>query len=52
MTTSHHIAFDSFSILTAALAEYAEAGIDSAFDTEMEELERRFAELRLALAHN
>jgi hypothetical protein len=30
---------------------YADAGIDPAFDTDLEELERQFAELRLTLAH-
>ncbi len=31
---------------------YADAGIDPAFDADMEELERQFAELRLTFNHN
>jgi hypothetical protein len=38
---------ESLSRLTARLNAYAEAGIDPAFDGDMEELERQFAELRL-----
>jgi hypothetical protein len=52
MTTFNRTTHDRFSGLTAALTEYAEAGIDPAFDTEMEELERQFAELRLTTTHN
>jgi hypothetical protein len=48
-TFNHHAADDIFSV-TAALDRYAEAGIDPAFDNDMEELERRFAELRLTQA--
>ncbi len=33
--------------LIATLSRYVDAGIDPAFDTDMEELERQFAELRL-----
>ncbi len=51
MTTIHHT-FENISDLTALLTEYAEAGIDPAFDAEMDELERQFAELRLTHAHN
>jgi hypothetical protein len=52
MTAFNHYTTDSFSSLIATLDRYAEAGIDPAFDTEMEELERQFAELRITLAHN
>jgi hypothetical protein len=52
MTTFNHSANDSISDLITTLDHYAEAGIDPAFDTEMEELERQFAELRLTLGHN
>ncbi len=48
-TFNHHAAADIFSV-TAALDRYVEAGIDPAFDTECEELERQFAELRCAQA--
>ena len=50
MTTSANN--DSISNLIATLDRYAEAGIDPAFDTGMEELERQFAELRLTFGHN
>ncbi len=52
MTTYPHTTCDTFSGLTAVLTEFAEAGIDPAFDAEMEELERQFAELRLTAVHN
>jgi hypothetical protein len=52
MTTFNHNATDSISSLIETLDRYAEAGIDPAFDTEMEELERQFAELRLTFGHN
>jgi hypothetical protein len=52
MTTFHHYTFDSMSDLTDALSAYAEAGLDPAFDTEMEELERQFAELRMSQARD
>ena len=41
----------SLPLLTETLNRYAEAGIDPAFDTEMEELERQFAELRMTFDH-
>jgi hypothetical protein len=47
MTLFHHDDSDSVSGLTAALQDYADAGIDPAFDADLEELERQFAELRL-----
>ncbi len=52
MTTFNHSATDSISDLITTLDRYGEAGIDPAFDTEMEELERQFAELRLTFGHN
>jgi hypothetical protein len=52
MTTFNHSANDSLSNLIATLDRYAEAGIDPAFDTGMEELERQFAELHLSFGHN
>lgn len=42
----------SLTSLTETCNRYAEAGLDPAFDTEMEELERLFAELRMTLDHN
>jgi hypothetical protein len=52
MTTFHHYASDSVLSLTSTLEQFVEAGIDPAFDTDMEELERQFAELRLTFNHN
>ena len=52
MTTFNHYAGDSIFTLIDTLDRYAEAGLDPAFDTEMEELERQFAELRLTFDHN
>jgi len=52
MTTFNHYANDSISDLIDTLDRYAEAGIDPAFDTGMDELERQFAELRLTFGHN
>ena len=43
---------EGISDLIATLTRFDEAGIDSAFDAECEELERQFAELRLAHEHN
>jgi hypothetical protein len=51
MTTNHY-SHDGISNPIATLDRYAEAGIDPAFDTGMEELERQFAELRLTFVHN
>jgi len=51
MTTFNHDANDVIDLI-ATLDRYAEAGIDPAFDTEMEELERQFAELRLTFGNN
>ena len=52
MTAIHSHAFDSQCSLTAALQDYADAGIDPAFDEEMAELERQFAELRMTFANH
>jgi hypothetical protein len=52
MTTFNHYSFDSMSDLTDTLSACADAGIDPAFDTEMEELERQFAELRFTCNHH
>jgi hypothetical protein len=50
MTTFHHYADDSIFTLTETLDRYAEAGIDPAFDMEMDELERQFAERRFTFS--
>jgi hypothetical protein len=47
MTTFNHHAGDSLVNLIATLDRFTEAGIDPAFDDDMEEAERQFAELRL-----
>ena len=52
MTMFNHYAGDSISSLIATLDRYAEAGIDPAFDGDMEELERQLAELRLSFDHH
>ena len=52
MTTFNHDASQSVYSLATTLDRYAEAAIDPAFDAEMEELERQFAELRLSFDHN
>lgn len=52
MTTFNPYARDSLLSLTSTLECFAEAGIDPAFDAEMEELERQFAELRLTFGHH
>lgn len=52
MTTFHHDTTDSVLSLTSTLERFAEAGIDPAFDADMEELERQFAELRLTFSHH
>jgi hypothetical protein len=41
-----HYSFNSQSDLIAALEACHDAGIDPAFDSDMEELERQFGELR------
>jgi len=45
----HHVDYRLFD-LADILTRYAEAGIDPTFDTEMDELERQFAEYRLCTA--
>ncbi len=52
MTTLQHYTADHLHQLTAMLQGYADAGIDPAFDMEMEELDRQFAELRLTFNPN
>lgn len=52
MTTFNHDAINDISGLIAAIDRYTHAGIDPAFDSDLEELERQFAELRLTLDHN
>jgi hypothetical protein len=43
-----HTSFDNPADLIAALDRFHDAGIDPAFDSDMEELERQFAEYRLS----
>jgi hypothetical protein len=43
-----HYNFDKQSDLIAAIERFHDAGVDPAFDNELEELERQFAELRLS----
>ena len=51
MITLHHTQFTgSPYCLIDTLNRYHDAGIDSAFDSDMEELERQFAEYRLTSA--
>ena len=45
---NHH--FDNICSLIATLDHYAVAGINPAFDGDLEELERQFAEIRLTQA--
>jgi len=53
MITLHHAQFTgSPSSLIDALNRYHDAGIDPAFDSDMEELERQFAEYRLTVCHD
>ena len=52
MTVFNHYAGDNISSLIATLNRYAEAGIDPAFDGDMDELERQLAELRLTFDNN
>jgi len=47
MNTFNHFDSNCPSSLIATLDRYVEAGIDPAFDADMEELERQFAELRV-----
>ncbi len=50
MTTFHHYGTDSIPSLMTTLDRYAEVGIDPAFDADLQELEREFAELRLTFS--
>jgi hypothetical protein len=43
-----HYSFNNQSDLVAALQACHDAGIDSAFDNDLDELERQFAELRIS----
>jgi hypothetical protein len=45
-----HYSYDNPPDLTLALQQFHDAGIDPAFDSDMEELERQFAEYRFAQA--
>ena len=47
-----HYSYDNPSDLTAAIQQFHDAGVDPAFDSDLEELERQFAELRLTFDHN
>ena len=47
MTPFNHHAINSTCDLIAAIERFDEAGIDPAFDSDMEELERQFAEFCL-----
>ena len=49
MTTFNRCAVNRLTDLIATLDRFHEAGIDPAFDDDMEEAERQFAELRLTL---
>ena len=48
---NHHSTGNPAEVI-ATLDRYVEAGIDPAFDHEMDELERQFAEYRLTLNHD
>lgn len=52
MTMFHHQSTESLTSLAATLGHYTDAGIDPAFDSEMEELERQFAEIRVTFDRN
>jgi hypothetical protein len=47
-----HYSYANPSDLIVALQQCHDAGIDPAFDSEMEELERQFAELRISQARD
>lgn len=51
MNRFNHSTDNGASVLISALDQYAEAGIDPAFDADSEELDRQFAELRFAFNH-
>ena len=53
MITLHHLPVTGSPLsLIDPLSRYVDAGIDPAFDGDMDELERQFAEYRLTLNHN
>ncbi len=52
MTTLNHNASEDISSLITVIDRYADAGIDPAFDSDFEELERQFAEIRLTFSHS
>jgi hypothetical protein len=52
MTTVSHRTSNGFTSLIDTLERHAEAGIDPAFDSDTEELERQFAELRFSCNHD
>jgi hypothetical protein len=52
MNTFNHYPINSLYSLSSTLQDYADTGIDSTFDDELEELERQFAELRMTFANN
>jgi hypothetical protein len=47
-----HYSFDNQFDLNDALQRFYDAGVDPAFDSDMEELERQFAECRITRDHN
>ena len=52
MNTFNPSTTETMSDLIAALDQFADAGIDPAFDSDCEELERQFAEFRCNVTHN
>jgi hypothetical protein len=52
MTTFNLRSNDNLPDLQAGIDAFAEPGVDPAFDADMEELERQFAEIRLTFDHN
>lgn len=51
MTKFNHCTESRICRLIATIDDYADAGVDPAFDGDLDELERQFAELRLTLDH-
>ena len=47
-----HYSYDHPADLIGAIQHLHDAGVDPAFDSEMEELERQFAELRISHAYH
>jgi len=47
-----HYSFDNQFDLIASIERFHDAGIDPAFDNDLDELERQFAELRLSHARD